>query len=497
MTALSSFLVDDADISGLQNCLVHIAKTGYSEIAVCERLGLKDINDFQMRSVPMYRKECLSIQSHLDTVIDIFLLQGIVKAKDLAQFLDKEDFDVLTRTGIIKIDEAGMVQATVSLYPVGNHLFFSDHSWPQLYNSDCSIAPFNQVMFVGTDSRWLARATMRRPVSQALDLCTGSGIQALLAASHAKRVVAVDINERAIRCTRFNVSACGCRNIEVRIGDLYEPVDKEQFDLITANPPFVPSPVNSLGFRDGGHSGEDIQSRIVAGIPDHLAPGGIAQIVTEIGERNGESIVDRVRLWLGNAPMDIHLIRLRIFPAAVYSIGHAQGETPSAFLESVGAWADNLREQGFTNIIAVLIALQWSDPSCGDPWNRVDEAYPPVRDAGVEIEAAFAAEHFIRNPDLQKIIEKGKLVRTGALLLHEDRILGSNTQSKCSVILSGNSMPMEYQLDSIERDLLDTMDTPVDMPLLLKVASRINVGESVLYGAIKSLLRKRLISLIN
>jgi len=79
-------------------------------------------------------------------------------------------------------------------------------------------------MFIGVDSRWLARACVRRPVSSALDLCTGSGIQALLAATHARRVTAVDINPRAVRCTRFNAQALDCHNLKVKEGDLYGPV---------------------------------------------------------------------------------------------------------------------------------------------------------------------------------------------------------------------------------------------------------------------------------
>jgi hypothetical protein len=172
-------------------------------------------------------------------------------------------------------------------------------------------------------------------------------------------VIAVDINPRAARCTRFNVRASGAANVEIAVGNLFEPVRGERFDLITANPPFVPSPVDSVRYRDGGHSGEDVQQHIVAGLSHHLAPGGIAQIVTELGERDNEAISDRLRGWLGGAPMDIHILRLRVHSATSYAIGHAEGDYDyGAFLDSVHDWAGNLRTQGYSRIVSVLLAFQ-------------------------------------------------------------------------------------------------------------------------------------------
>ena len=57
---------------------------------------------------------------------------------------------------------------------------------------------------------------MRRRVRRTLDLCTGSGIHALLAAAHSERVLAVDINPRAAQCARCNAQVAGAKNIEDR-----------------------------------------------------------------------------------------------------------------------------------------------------------------------------------------------------------------------------------------------------------------------------------------
>lgn len=462
-----------------------------------EHLGLKDINDLQLRAFPIYREERLSARQPLDTAIDLFLLQGAIRTEELDQLLSQADREFMIRSEILRFDSSGKVRANMSLYPAGNQLFFSDHAWPQLSHQGYSTVPADQVMFVGTDSRWLARATIRRAGHTALDLCTGSGIHALLAAAHSQRVVAVDINPRAARCAKFNAQASGFDNVEVLVGDLFGPLRDERFDLITANPPFVPSPVNSLGFRDGGHSGEDVQRRIVAGLSERLAPGGIAQIVTEIGERDGEPLADRVRQWLGKAPMDNHILRLRTHSAASYAIGHADGDDPSAFLDSVKSWADNLRAQGFSKVVSVLLAFQWSDPAFGPPWDRVDESLPPQREAGPEIAALFAAEQMARDPGLRTRLVKGQLSRTGPTTLLEGRLVGKDLPPTCRATLMGKALPVEYSLSPVERDLFICMDQPVAVPNLLEIAHQGGMDGEILYEALESLLRMGLVRFLH
>ena len=498
MSNASAFSLNSADAPALRKSLAKIAATGYTESIIRAHLNLKDLTDFAIRAISIYRAECLSARAPLDIAIDLFLLQGSIKAEELNRLLNKDDRDAMVRCGILSMDNEGAAEALVSLYPVKDRLIFSDHAWPQLaFKRYPARVPYDQVMYIGTDSRWLARATVRRPVETALDLCTGSGIHALLASSHVRRVVACDINPRAVRCTLFNAQASGVENIEALTGDLFGPVKNEKFDLITANPPFVPSPQNRMGYRDGGPDGESVQRRIVAGLPDHLTPSGMAHLVTEIGERDGEPIVNRIRHWLQGAPMDIHVIRLRDTSASRYAIGHAEGDDPRAFLESVDIWASNLRSQGYARIISLLVTFQWSNPVYGPPWDRVDEALAPTKDAGAEIEATFAAERMSRNPRLLERLRRGTLKRTGPVILLDGHVTGLEKYRSCKATLSVQALPVKYYLDSIERNLLVAMDNPADCLDILKLAELVNISESALYGALRSLIRKRLITIAN
>jgi hypothetical protein len=100
----------------------------------------------------------------------------------------------------------------------------------------------DHVLGVGLATRILAALTVRRHAEAALDLCTGSGALALLAARHAGRVVATDLSRRALRFAKLNAQLNAVGGIDWRRGDLFEPLGDERFDLITANPPFVISP---------------------------------------------------------------------------------------------------------------------------------------------------------------------------------------------------------------------------------------------------------------
>jgi hypothetical protein len=506
------FLVDSADVTGLRAALFRLAQVRYSESAVTERLGLPDLAELRWRSTPIYRAQHLSAGDPLALAIDLFLLQGSLSSQELGCLFPAFERDALIRTGVLTIDDAGVARSGASLFPVGDRLIFSDHAWPELPHPGYATVSSDQVMAIGLDSRLLARCTSRRVFRSALDLCTGSGIHALLASAHAGQVLAVDINPRAARCARFNAQACGADNLEVAVGDLFASVRGKSFDLITANPPFVPSPLDTLRFRDGGRSGEDIQKRLIAGLPHHLAPGGIAQIVTELGERdhdersggehsddhNHDSLVQRLRRWLDGAPMDIHILRLREHPAMNYAIGHAKGDDYQTFLNSTAAWAGNLRAQGYARMVTVVISFQWSDPSCGTPWHRVEQSPTPRRAAGAEIDSAFLAERLCRRLDQQQLLTHSRLRRAGPIALLEASVLGTNLQTRTNATLLGRALTIEHRLDPLEREILRRMDRgegaePIPVSNLVQLFHGLDIDESNVVAATRSLLRRQLV----
>ncbi|MFW6138086.1 MAG: HemK2/MTQ2 family protein methyltransferase [Spirochaetota bacterium] len=102
-----------------------------------------------------------------------------------------------------------------------------------------SPAVFNP-RFYGS-SIFMARNLEVKPGEEVLDMGTGSGILALTAACNAERVVAVDINAKAVRYAGENARLNGLSDkVEVVQGDLFSSLDQAQkFDLIVFNPPYL------------------------------------------------------------------------------------------------------------------------------------------------------------------------------------------------------------------------------------------------------------------
>jgi HemK-related putative methylase len=121
-------------------------------------------------------------------------------------------------------------------------------------------------------------AAVISPDAEVLDLGTGSGVCAVFAARHARRVVAVDINAAAVRCAAMNALLNKLEHrIEVRHGDLFEAVAGERFDRILFNPPFViGEPRND---RDRAWRSIGVAERFAEGLQRHLKPGGAALLL--------------------------------------------------------------------------------------------------------------------------------------------------------------------------------------------------------------------------
>ncbi|MBR1178244.1 50S ribosomal protein L3 N(5)-glutamine methyltransferase [Bradyrhizobium sp. KB893862 SZCCT0404] len=149
-------------------------------------------------------------------------------------------------------------------------------------------------------------------VERVLDLCTGSGCLAILAAYHFPNaaVDAVDISKGALEVAARNVSEHGLEErVSLHRGDLFAPLGDARYDLIITNPPYVDADGMAalppecraepkLAF-DGGTDGLDVVRRILADAPDHLTPNG--GLICEIGR--GRDLVDEAfpelpLLWL-------------------------------------------------------------------------------------------------------------------------------------------------------------------------------------------------------
>ena len=138
---------------------------------------------------------------------------------------------------------------------------------------------------------------------QILDLCTGSGCIALALGKHLPFAVvyATDISDKALSYAYENRKRNGVRNVTFIKGDLYEPVDGQEFDLIVSNPPYVrSSDINLLQPEithweprealDGGEDGMVFYRRILSPAGRCLKDGGA--ILLEIGQGGACKVIE-------------------------------------------------------------------------------------------------------------------------------------------------------------------------------------------------------------
>jgi release factor glutamine methyltransferase len=157
--------------------------------------------------------------------------------------------------------------------------------------------------------------------AEVLDMGTGSGVCAIFAARHARRVVAVDINAAAIRCAGINAQLNHLEHrIELRHGDLFAPVRGERFDLVVFNPPFLCGAPRSD--RDRAWRSTDVAERFAAELGAHLKPDGFALIVLST---------------FGNAQVFLEEVRRRGFAISVLDARRFVNERLAIFrLQSQG-----------------------------------------------------------------------------------------------------------------------------------------------------------------
>lgn len=145
----------------------------------------------------------------------------------------------------------------------------------------------------------LARTRHRSLHGHALDLCTGSGCVATTFARERPTwsVTATDLSTEALDLARENAARLGAiEGVRWVAGDLYDALlGDERFDLITANPPYVPTAqVDALDAAirdfeprlavDGGEDGLAVVRRVVAGAGARLAAGGVLAIEVMAGQ---------------------------------------------------------------------------------------------------------------------------------------------------------------------------------------------------------------------
>lgn len=286
----------DDEFSALRSVL-HAA--GYTEHAICERLGLQNISQFRFRAECRTQpRPAAENRDTLDLFIRLFLDSEPLE-QDTARALPLE---LLTALGLVvhHIADPGLLSGTVLLHPLHGLYIVSDR--PSPIEGDERRPPDDFVYpALIPNTQLFLDLIQPGPCDAFLDLCAGTGIAALLAARDgAAHAYSCDITQRSTVFAEFNRRLNGIANLTASQGDLYEAAGDLTFDRIVAHPPYVPVYRPSLIFDSGGQDGEQIVRRIIEGLPRYLRPGGRFYALT-MGSDREHPFEQRLREWLGEA----------------------------------------------------------------------------------------------------------------------------------------------------------------------------------------------------
>lgn len=361
----------------------------------------------------------------LPTLIRLFLLSMTMDPTVLAREMKPLAPERLEALGLISLGPRG-AEAIVRFHPFQSMVVVSDRNYP-----DPTQVPSDYVIGNNPTSVSLASVTSRRPAKAALDLGTGCGVLSLMIAGNCGRVVATDINPRALNFTAFNAFLNGVANIECRKGSLFEPVAGEKFDLIVSNPPFAVSPDSDYQFRDSGRPLDTFCGTLVRALPEHLNEGGYAAVLSNWALRTGEHWSDPARRWISGSGCDAILFHTY----TETPLGYAgtwnrplSAVQPATYEAAMDRWVEHFHRCGVESLAAGGLVLRrrtggdnWvdtydvptaRDPNCGEHIHQMLEARDWL--SGPITEADFMRASFRPAEDVK--LQQDLLVRDGRFI---------------------------------------------------------------------------------
>ena len=400
-----------------------LRRLGYDEHALTEQLG-EDAYTGGRADVPVAERRLR--ETPLAVAIRLLFLERPVARRDAVAALDADGVGALERTGLVEARGDELVPRS-RIVPVGELLLCSDG-----FTRDAADPPDYVASYTPT-ARILDLLTPRPRVRRALDVGTGSGIHALLAARHSAHVVAVDVNPKALAYTALNAALNGLDNIETRAGSFFEPVAGERFDLITCNAPYVVSPESRWIYRDSGFRGDDVTRHIVLAAADYLADDGYAALLGSWLVREDDEPEARPVAWVGQARAAAWILVAfesdALEHAASWNAHFAGDEL--AYAAALDEWTAYLAELGAAQVAEGAILLHRGERDRSIRVDEIDEE--TLEPAAAQVRRAFENRERLTGLGREHLLA-ARLAR--ALPLRLERELG---RSGAELVLGGGT----------------------------------------------------------
>jgi hypothetical protein len=426
-----------------------VRDAGYNEMALAETLGLSCVHESQDFEL-IYRR--VRADSPYNILVRLFWLGRQVSEPILRKNLPDLDIELLEGIGLL-IRQNGAIRSIVKLGPYHDLLMACDFE-PGIHG-DLSA---DHVLGVSAASLSLANVTIRRKVETALDLGTGAGIQAFLAAGHADHVIGTDTNPRALNFAKFNAKLNEIENVEWLQGSLYEPVAEQKFELIVSNPPFVISPESRFIFRDTNLPGDTLSEQVVCGVSERLTEGGFACILFNWHHKDEEDWDSRPKKWASNTGCDGWLICFKSTDPLTYAADWLQtsvGQNSPDYGRYLDEWMAYYEQMEIRQISAGAMVMRRRNAQTNWFRSHILDKGRCMGSSGGQIERIFAAEDLLEALDDDRmLLEQCLLFDPHHLLRHELRAEDGRWAVQSEHLYASEGVPFAGNVDMYVANLL-------------------------------------------
>jgi methylase of polypeptide subunit release factors len=455
----------------------------YTERGIVERLDCGGTLRLTARERPRLLRHTQD-GTPLDTFIRLFLLEADVTEAAARRAVAPTPLAVWNQAGLLAC-RGGRVSARFALLPqIGLRLLFD-------LRTHRPLRP-DHVVGMGPVSRMLSSAIVRAPVRRALDLGTGCGGQALLLARHAERVVATDVNPRALAVTAFNAELNGIDNVELRRGSLFEPVAGQAFELVVANPPFAIGPSQELAFRDGGLPADGFVEHIVREAPAHLRPGAYCQLTAHWAQLHGEDWRSRLSRWVEGSGCDAWVLRLKAVSPETYAAGwitEIEQPEPEIYAQRWEEWVAYLERERIEAIGNGLVNLRRRASGDGRFW-VLDDLEELDAGGGAAIAEGFAVRELLSGTSDDALLEMALHIGPGVRLESACVSSGEGWEVEGAVLRCRRGLHFSVSIDGAMANLVGRCDgVRTVCALAAELADGLRTDRAKLLGSLLPMVR--------
>jgi predicted RNA methylase len=371
----------------------------YNVTTIMSRLGLSTAYGLCLPVWDLPKEEFkskFSSDTSLDILVSLFLLGSSIPLFQLEKVLGSSLVTALDSMNALYIDSSSIVTSLIQISPVCIPCNAdSDHHNTVYLATDFAYVRnlrFEPVMYIGPDSLALLHGLpygRGTTYANLLDLCAGSAVQAICAASGnlVESATCIELNERAIRFANFNIRLNNVESkVRVECGNVCDPalytdvLSEAKYDIVVLNPPYIPTgcdggdtPSFLQAYGCGGKHGDDLIAAVISNmsasaiIADECAVaivGNIANVNTfpqrlktwSCGAGGGAMRASNISIFHGNLwSCDVYaglIIRLQHQADAVYQFHD------DALVEK---YASDLSSSGVTDVSNCLVFFNFTN----------------------------------------------------------------------------------------------------------------------------------------